>query len=112
MQPIPLLLAACGVAIATVPTLSSFSTPGCHGTALATWSGVAEDAICKPKPPGVIALNITAGASDKNCQIDLYRSYNCDGSNGAGIGTVADTTGCYTSTEAFASVRILCITGG
>ncbi|KAJ7739341.1 hypothetical protein B0H16DRAFT_1564904 [Mycena metata] len=73
MQFLAILLAASGVAFATVPTITSFSTPGCHGHAVATWSGAPEDALCKPTPPGVIALNITPGASDKNCQINLRR---------------------------------------
>ncbi|KAJ7027602.1 hypothetical protein C8F04DRAFT_1122068, partial [Mycena alexandri] len=71
MQLLALVLAAASVALATVPTLSSYSAAGCPGTPLATWSGVAENAFCEATA-GAIALNITPGASDKNCEIDLY----------------------------------------
>ncbi|KAJ7169010.1 hypothetical protein C8R46DRAFT_1093061 [Mycena filopes] len=105
------LLATASAALATVPTVSSFATAGCSGTPLATWSGVPENAFCQATP-GAVALNITPGASDKNCQIDLYTTSNCDGSSGGFITAVPDTAGCFTASEEFASVRILCITVG
>ncbi|KAJ7099720.1 hypothetical protein C8R44DRAFT_888410 [Mycena epipterygia] len=111
MQFIAVLLAAASVALAqTVPTVSSYSAAGCSGTPLATWSGVPENAFCQATP-GAIALSVTPG-TETNCQIDLYTTSNCDGTTGGFISTVPVTNSCFTASEEFASVRILCITTG
>ncbi|KAJ7235832.1 hypothetical protein C8J57DRAFT_139757 [Mycena rebaudengoi] len=109
MQLLALLLAAASVALAT-PTVSSFSAAGCSGTPLATWSGVPENAFCQATPGGAIALSVIPGTG--RCEIDLYTSSNCDGTNGQFISTVPDTNSCFTSSQVFSSVRILCITSG
>ncbi|KAJ6545389.1 hypothetical protein B0H19DRAFT_1266831 [Mycena capillaripes] len=108
MKLIAVLLAAVSVAVAT-PTLTSFGAAGCSGTSLATWSGVPENAFCQATP-GAISLSDVPGTS--KCEIDLYTSSNCDGTNGQFITTVPDVAGCFTASEQFASVRILCITTG
>ncbi|KAJ7866643.1 hypothetical protein B0H13DRAFT_2066337 [Mycena leptocephala] len=110
MQFIAVLLAAASVALATtVPTVSSFSTAGCSGTPLATWSGVPENAFCQATP-GAVALSVTPGTG--RCQIDLFTTSNCDGTDGGFISTVPVTNSCFPASEVFASVRILCITTG
>ncbi|KAJ7159623.1 hypothetical protein C8R46DRAFT_1038911 [Mycena filopes] len=113
-----LLLAAmaASTALATVPTISSFSAAGCSGAPLATWSGVPEDAYCQATP-GANSLNITPGASDNNCRLSVYTTpacslANCDGTTGGVIADPPDVAGCFTSPEQIGSVRILCITTG
>ncbi|KAJ7099721.1 hypothetical protein C8R44DRAFT_888411 [Mycena epipterygia] len=116
-------VAAASIALAqTVPTVSSFSaasyfspaglhgTGGCFGRPLATWSGVPEDAFCQATP-GALGLSVTPG-TETNCQIDLYTTSNCDGTTGGFISTVPITKACFTASQEFASVRILCITTG
>ncbi|KAJ7367375.1 hypothetical protein DFH08DRAFT_949332 [Mycena albidolilacea] len=112
MQFIAVLLAAASLAFAqsTVPTVSSYSEAGCAGTALATWSGVPENAFCQATP-GAISLSVIPGTNAK-CQIDLYSTSNCNVSNGANLGEVPLTNSCFTASKEFASVRILCITTG
>ncbi|KAJ7851680.1 hypothetical protein B0H14DRAFT_3866293 [Mycena olivaceomarginata] len=104
MQFIAVLLAAASLAFAqsTVPTVSSYT--------LATWSGVPENAFCQATP-GAISLSVIPGTNAK-CQIDLYSTSNCNGSNGANLGEVPLTNSCFTASKEFASVRILCITTG
>ncbi|KAJ7152383.1 hypothetical protein C8R46DRAFT_1228617 [Mycena filopes] len=108
-----LLLAAmaASTALATVPTISSFSTADCSGAPLATWSGVPEDAFCQATP-GATSLNITPGAADNNCRLSVYTTPNCDGTTGGVIADPPDVAGCFTSPEEIGSVRILCITTG
>ncbi|KAJ7618003.1 hypothetical protein FB45DRAFT_216772 [Roridomyces roridus] len=89
---------------------ASFSAPACRNTSLATWSGVPENAFCKPTP-GAVSLSITPG-TEKNCQIDLYTTSNCNGVHGGFIASPPVTPSCYTASQEFASVRILCITTG
>ncbi|KAJ7256819.1 hypothetical protein B0H12DRAFT_1111818 [Mycena haematopus] len=104
------LLAAASLAFAQqVPTVSSYSEDGCAGTPLATWSGVPENGFCQATP-GAISLQITPG-TETNCQIDLYTTSNC-GYTGGWIGGFLVSNTCYTSSEEFGSVRILCITTG
>ncbi|KAJ7688179.1 hypothetical protein B0H17DRAFT_1069096 [Mycena rosella] len=115
MQFITVLLAAASVAFAkTVPTVSSYGSPGrrpgCFGTPLATWSGVPEDAFCQATP-GAIALNVTTGTSTR-CKISLYTTSNCDGTTGGFISTVPLADLCSTASQEIGSVRILCITTG
>ncbi|KAF7368362.1 hypothetical protein MVEN_00157800 [Mycena venus] len=114
MQFLAVLLAAAttGVTLAqsTVPTVSSFSANGCSGTPLATWTGVPENAFCQATP-GAISLDVTPGTST-HCEIDIYSTSDCNGSNGGFISTVPLADACFTATEEFASVRILCITTG
>ncbi|KAJ7256820.1 hypothetical protein B0H12DRAFT_1111819 [Mycena haematopus] len=111
MKFIAVLLAAATLAFAQqVPTVSSYSEDGCAGTPLATWSGKPENAFCEATP-GAISLQVTPG-TETNCEIDLYTTSNCDGTTGGYIGSVPVTNSCYTSSEEFASVRILCITTG
>ncbi|KAJ6525786.1 hypothetical protein DFH09DRAFT_1286055 [Mycena vulgaris] len=111
MQFIAVLLVAASVALAqTVPTVSSYRAADCCGTPLDTWSGVPEDAFCKATP-GALALNVTTGTSAR-CQIDLYTTSNCDGTTGGFISAVPLNNSCFTASEEFASVRILCITTG
>ncbi|KAJ7159626.1 hypothetical protein C8R46DRAFT_1224206 [Mycena filopes] len=98
-------------ALATVPTISSFSAAGCSGTPLATWSGAPEDAFCQATP-GATSLNITPGGADNNCRLSVYTTPNCDGTTGGVIADPPDVAGCFTSPEEIGSVRILCITTG
>ncbi|KAF8214987.1 hypothetical protein K438DRAFT_1749091 [Mycena galopus ATCC 62051] len=111
MQLIAVLLTITSAALAqTVPTVSSYSAADCSGTLLATWSGVPENAFCEATP-GAIALSVVPG-TETNCEIDLYTTSNCDGSTGGFITTVPVTDSCFTASEEFGSVRIVCISGG
>ncbi|KAJ7085002.1 hypothetical protein C8R43DRAFT_1142547 [Mycena crocata] len=112
MQFLTVLLAAATAAFAQniTPTVSSFGAAGCAGTALATWTGVPENAFCQATP-GAISLDVTPGTSTR-CEIDTYKTSNCDGTNGNFIATVPLADACYTSDITFGSVRILCITTG
>ncbi|KAJ7673691.1 hypothetical protein DFH06DRAFT_1318827 [Mycena polygramma] len=111
MQFLAVLLAAASVAFAqkTLPVVSSFTEANCTGTASATFTGVPENAFCQATP-GANSLDITPGNS--KCQIDIFTTSNCNGVDGGVIATVPLTDSCYTATESFESVRILCITTG
>ncbi|KAJ6493909.1 hypothetical protein C8R47DRAFT_1213590 [Mycena vitilis] len=111
MQFLTLLLAAASAAFAqTLPSVSTFGEVSCAGTALATFTGVAENAFCQATP-GALSLAVTAGTAP-NCEIDLYTTSDCNGVDGGFISTVPVVDSCFTATEEFASVRILCITTG
>ncbi|KAJ7302408.1 hypothetical protein DFH08DRAFT_977829 [Mycena albidolilacea] len=105
------LLSATAAALATqvTPTVSSYSTSGCSGTPLATWSGVANLAVCQATP-GAVSLDITVG-TETNCEIDVFATSTCDGING-NFTIISVVNGCYTSPAGFSSVRILCILTG
>ncbi|KAJ6508318.1 hypothetical protein C8R45DRAFT_1089508 [Mycena sanguinolenta] len=111
MQFLTVLLAAASLAVAqVVPNVTSYSEAGCAGTPLATWSGVAGDAICQATPDAV-ALSIVVG-TEKNCEIDLFSSTNCNGVSPNNFTTIPVTDGCFSLGSEFASVRILCIGTG
>ncbi|KAJ7305679.1 hypothetical protein DFH08DRAFT_824980 [Mycena albidolilacea] len=59
--------ATAALAIQVTPTVSSYSTNGCSGTPLATWSGVANLAVCQATP-GAVSLDIT----ETNCEMDVF----------------------------------------
>ncbi|KAJ7082437.1 hypothetical protein B0H15DRAFT_1024553, partial [Mycena belliarum] len=112
MKFIAVLLAAASAALATktLPVVSSYSAAGCSGTPLATWTGVPENAFCQATP-GAVALNVVGGTA--KCEIDLYTSSNCDGTNGKFITTVpSNADSCFNTSTGFSSVRILCISVG
>ncbi|KAJ6493905.1 hypothetical protein C8R47DRAFT_1213588 [Mycena vitilis] len=111
MQFLALILAAASAAFAqTLPSVSTFGDASCAGTALATFTGVAENAFCQATP-GAISLDVTAGTAP-NCGIDIFSNSDCSGADGGVISSVPVVDSCFTATEEFASVRILCITTG
>ncbi|KAF7342474.1 hypothetical protein MVEN_01836900 [Mycena venus] len=111
MKFLTVLLSAATAALATqvTPTVSSYSTSGCSGTPLATWSGVPENSFCQATP-GAVSLNITLG-TETNCEIDVFAISNCDGIHG-NFTIIPVVNGCYTSPAGFSSVRIVCILTG
>ncbi|KAJ7629750.1 hypothetical protein DFH06DRAFT_1338175 [Mycena polygramma] len=99
MKFLAIILAAASVAVAQVPsTFSSFSEANCTGTALATYHGVTEDAGCY-STGDIQSLNITRRTADSNCDVPA----------GGLSERVPVTTGCFTSTMKFESVRIVCV---
>ncbi|KAJ7670766.1 hypothetical protein DFH06DRAFT_1293732 [Mycena polygramma] len=106
MQFLAVLLAAASVAFAQTPSIvSSFGEANCTGAALATFSGLSEDSACFPTGAGQ-SLRIIRGTAQ--CGMTIYSTSNCDVPAGGFSETVPPTSGCFTSTVMFESVRIVC----
>ncbi|KAF7348250.1 hypothetical protein MSAN_01778600 [Mycena sanguinolenta] len=106
-----ILLAAASVAVAqVVPNVTSYAENDCAGTPLATWSGEPENGYCQATP-GAVSLSIVVG-TEKNCEIDLFSTSNCNGIAPNNFTSIPVTDSCYSLGSEFASVRILCITTG